>query len=343
MLDFVRHYSLKHYARTFLRRSGPVKAAFLVQPDRLCCAVPVGKGLFFKDKLEKQSGALSLTAPAKNARNFLTAFTNRERLDNARWVVVLDTPNFAAEVIDASLKPNFQTLAQLKRLTDPRQMIEYLDPQSAKRFLFEPVGLDLKPLVQEALPKKFLYVGLDRDIQARIETWFQQMDQHLSAIVPMQVAALAGARSACARPGLHVIATPNSTTIGLFSATGLVDCAFTMALGEGVPYEDLVGGLQNMALQLQGSVEVPPDQGPLAPLPEQAAPAPLEGYFFNCGFTPAQTECHVGMLRREGLELKQVNPQNFSSSVDPMLNGKNQSFETRLLGALLTEQKGVAT
>jgi hypothetical protein len=331
MLDFVRQYPLKHYARTLLRRSRPVRAAFLAQPDRLCCAVPMGTELLFKDKLEKRTGALSLTGPAKNAVDFFLSFSSHERPDDGRWVVVVDTPNFAAEVIDSSLKPGVQNLTQLKRITDPRQMIEYLDAQSAKRFVFEPVGLDLQPLVEESLPKKYLYLGLDREIQARVETWFKQIDQHLAAIVPMQVAALAGARSACAQPGLHVIASPSSTTIGLSDAAGFVDCAFTMALGEGVPYEDLVGGLQNMALQLPEHTDAPRGQ---------AAPASLQGHFFSTGFTSAQVERHVGMLRREGLDVDAITPSNFTSSSDPMLNGKNQTFETRLLGALLTNRKG---
>ena len=169
MLDFVRQYPLKYYARTFFRRTQPVLGTFLVQPDRLWCALPVNDELLFKDRLEKQPGALSLSAAPKNAISFFNAaFTDAERPEEAHWVVLVDAPSFAAEVISTSAKPNVQSLAQIKKLTDPRMLIEYLDPQSAKRFVFEPLGLDLQPLTEEKLPKRFLYVGLDREVQGRI-------------------------------------------------------------------------------------------------------------------------------------------------------------------------------
>ena len=338
MLDFVRHYPLKHYARTFLRSSQAMQAAFLAQPDRLACLVPAGSELLFKDKLEKISGALSLTVPAKNATGFFNTFTSKERVEGGHWFVAVDTPQFAAEVIDVSLKPAFQTLTQVKRLTDPRQLIEYLDPKSAKRFVFEAVGLDLQPLVEEALPKKFLYLGLDRDIQGRIEAWFKLADQHLSAIVPMQVAALLGARSVCPKPGLHVVATPHSTTIGLFNAAGLVDCAFTMALGEGVPYEDVVGGMHNMALQL-----APAAEGETAePADATAVLDNLQTFFFSCGFTPLEVDGHVSRFRREGLAMEAPRPQDFTVVAGSPAHESPPGFEARLLGALLTARKGAS-
>jgi hypothetical protein len=206
MLDFVRQYPLKYYARTFFRRTQPVLGTFLVQPDRLWCALPAGDELLFKDRLEKQPGALSLSAAPKNAAGFLNAaFSDAERPQDVQWVVLVDTPSFAAEVISTAAKPNFQNLTQVKKLADPRMLIDYLDPQSAKRFVFEPLGLDLQPLAEQKLPKMFLYVGLDREIQARIEAWFDATGQHLSAIVPMQIAALATVRNVCPRPGLQVV------------------------------------------------------------------------------------------------------------------------------------------
>ncbi|HEY0793834.1 MAG TPA: hypothetical protein VGD78_22420 [Chthoniobacterales bacterium] len=338
MLDFVRHYPLKHYARTFLRSSQAMQAAFLAQPDRVACLVPVGSEFVFKDKLEKLAGALSLTVPAKNAAGFFNAFTSKERVDGGHWVVAVDTPQFAAEVIDASLKPAFQTLTQLKRLTDPRQLIEYLDQKSAKRFVFEAVGLNLQPLTDEALPKKYLYLGLDRDIQGRLEAWFRLAGQHLSAIVPMQVAALLGARSVCPKPGLHVVATPHSTTIGLFNTTGLVDCAFTMALGEGVPYEDVVGGMHNMALQLAPAAEGENAEtaGSTAVLDD------LQTFFFGCGFTPLEVDSHVSRFRREGLAMEAVRPQDFAVTAGSPAQEGPPGFEARLLGALLGTRKGTS-
>ncbi|MBV9488490.1 MAG: hypothetical protein JO069_02040 [Verrucomicrobia bacterium] len=332
MLDFVRQYPLRYYARTFLRGTSRVMGAFLVQPDRFCCALPVGGELVFKDHLEKLPGALSLSGNPKNAPAFFSgAFSGRERPEDVRWVVLVDTPNFAAEVIETATKPNFQTLARLKRLTDPRMLIEYLDPQSARRFAFEPVGLDLQPLIQEKLPNKFLYVGLDRDIQARIESWFRATDEHLSAIVPMQVAALAGSWNVYPQPGLHVVATPYSTTIGLFDQPGLVDCAFTMTLGEAVPYEDFVGGVQNMRPQASRDDSSAGDAGD--------AQEPLPGFFFTAGFTSGQAEAHLNKLRQEGLSIDAVRPDDFSKSPVPTPKNQQPTFETRLLGCFLVRSK----
>lgn len=335
MLDFVRQYPLKYYARTFFRRTKPALGAFLAQPDRLCCAFVAGEELVFKDHLEKQAGALSLSGAPKNAAGFFSgAVSGPERPEDARWVVVVDTPNFAAEVINASAKPNFQSLAQIKKLTDPRMLIEYLDPQSAKRYAFEPLGLELQPLSEEKLPKKFLYVGLDRDIQARIESWFQVTGQHLSAIVPMQVAALAAARDVYPRPGLYVVATLHSTTIGLFDKGGLVDCAFTMALGEAVPYEDLVGGLQNMVLQHVDELQTADV--------DAADAASLEGFLFSAGLSASQTETHLNRLLKEGLSISTIDPNEFAEPPPSVPKARKQTFETRLLSCFLTQPKGGA-
>jgi hypothetical protein len=332
MLDFVRQYPLKYYARTFYRRTKPALGVFLAQPERLCCACAAGDELVIKDHLEKQTGALSLSAAPKNAANFFNAaFSGAERPEDARWVVLVDTPGFAAEVINVSAKPNFQNLAQVKKLTDPRMLIEYLDPQSAKRYVFEPLGLDLKPLTEEKLPKKFLYIGLDRDIQTRIEAWFNATGQHLSAIVPMQVAALAAVRDVCPRPGLQVVATAHSTTIGLFDSSGLVDCAFTMTLGEGVPYEDLVGGLQNMVLQHAEGLQT---DG------EAAEPAPQESFLFTAGLTASQAEMHRNRLLNEGLSISTIDPEEFADPPASVPKAKAQTFETRLLSCFLTRTKG---
>lgn len=332
MLDFVRQYPLKYYARTCFRRTKPAYGAFLAQPERLCCAFAAGDELVFKDHLEKQTGALSLSAAPKNTANFFNAvFSGPERLEDARWVMLVDTPNFAAEVINVSLKPNFQNLVQVKKLTDPRMLIEYLDPQSAKRYVFEALGLDLQPLKEEKLPKKFLYVGLDRDIQTRIENWFNVTGQHLSAIVPMQIAALAAVRNVCPRPGLQIVATPHSTTIGLFDSGGLVDCAFTMALGEGVPYEDLVGGLQNMVLQHADGLQT---EG------EAAEPTPLESFLFTAGLSASQAEMHRNRLLNEGLSISTLDAEDYADPPAGVPRAKAQTFETRLLSCFLTRMKG---
>jgi hypothetical protein len=334
MLDFVRQYPLKYYARTFFRRTKPVLGTFLAQPERLCCAFAAGDELVFKDHLEKQTGALSLSAAPKNAAGFLNAaFSDAERPEDAHWVVLVDTPSFAAEVISTSAKPSFQNLAQVKKLTDPRMLIEYLDPQSAKRFVFEPFGLDLQPLTEQKLPKAFLYVGLDREIQTRIEAWFNATGQHLSAIVPMQVAALVAVRNVCPRPGLQVVATPHSTTIGLFAKSGLVDCAFTMALGEGVPYEDLVGGLQNMVLQHAEGLQTNGDA---------AEPAPLESFLFTAGLTASQAEMHRNRLLQEGLSISTIDPEEFADPPASVPRARMQTFETRLLSCFLARTKGGA-
>lgn len=332
MLDFVRQYPFKYYARTFLRRTQPVLGTFLVQPDRLWCALPAGDELVFRDRLEKLTGALSLSAAPKNAAGFLNAaFSEAERPQDAHWVVVVDTPSFAAEVISTAAKPNFQNLAQVKKLADPRMLIDYLDPQSAKRFVFESLGLDLQPLSEHKLPKAFLYVGLDREIQTRIEAWFDATGQHLSAIVPMQVAALAAARNVCPRPGLQIVATPHSTTIGLFDKSGLVDCAFTMALGEGVPYEDLVRGLQNMALQHAGGLE---SAG------EMTEPAPVESFLFTAGLTAGQAEAHRSRLLQEGLSVTTIDSEEFADPPPSVPRAKVQTFEARLLSCFFTRAKG---
>jgi hypothetical protein len=332
MLDFIKHYPLNHYAKTLTRRTRPTFAALLAQPDRLCCAFPSGGELFFRDRLEKQPGALSLNNAPKNSRGFFNAaFSSRERLDDGRWVVIVDTPNFACEVIDSSNKPNLQTVAQLKRLTDARVLIDYLDAQSAKRFVFEPVGLDLLPLAEDKLPAKFLYVGLDREMQSRIETWFKETGQHLSAIVPMQIAALAAIRSVYPRPGLHIFASLHSTTVGLFGAEGMIDCAFTMTLGEGVPYEDFVGGVRDMALQLSGALEI----STAAPVLEE-----FETYFFSSGLTSTQTEKHLSSLRKEGLNVNSVLPADYADATDSVQISKGQTFESRLMGCFLSRQKG---
>ncbi len=325
MLDFVRNYPLRHYARGVLRRVKPAHAAFLLQPDRLSAALPVAGEMVFKEKLEKQTGALSLAGNPKSPAAFVGgAFAGKERLEDGRWVVVVDTPNFAAEVIDTASKPNVQSLTQVKRLSDPRTLIEYLDPQSAKRFLFEPVGLDLRPLTEDKLPPKFLYVGLDREIQTRVETWFAATRQHLAAIVPMQLAALAAVREIAPRPGLHVVSSPNSTTIGLFTESGLRDCAFTMALGESVPYEDFAGGLQDMALHYAL------EKG------EPTGTDPVEVRFYGCGLTPTQVENHVAHLRKHGLEAQSVPSADFADPTSALLKGKTHSFDARLLGVFLT-------
>ncbi|MBV9997674.1 MAG: hypothetical protein JO015_01040 [Verrucomicrobia bacterium] len=332
MLDFVRQYPLKYYARTVFRRTKPALGTFLAQPERLCCAFAAGDELVFKDHLEKHTGALSLSAAPKNAANFFNAaFSGPERPGEARWVVLVDTPNFAAEVISAAAKPNFQNLAQIKKLTDPRMLIEYLDPQSAKRYVFEAVGLDLQPLTEEKLPKSFLYVGLDREIQTRIEAWFNATGQHLSAIVPMQVAALAAVRNVCPRPGLQVAATPHSTTIGLFDKRGLVDCAFTMSLGEGVPHEDLVGGLQNMVLQHTEAMQT--EDG-------AAEPTPLESFLFTAGLTASQAEMHRNRLLNEGLSISTLDADEYADPPAGVPRAKTQTFETRLLSCFLTRTKG---
>ena len=334
MLDFVRQYPLKYYARSFLRRTKPTLGAFLAQPERLCCAFPAGDELVYKDHLEKQTGALSLSAAPKNAANFFnSAFSGPERRpEDARWVVLVDTPGFAAEIISTAAKPNFQNLAQIKKLTDPRMLIDYLDPQSAKRFVFEPLGLDLQPLTQEKLPKKFLYVGLDREIQARVEAWFKATGQHLSAIVPMQVAALMAVWNVCPRPGLQVVATPHSTTIGLFDKGGLVDCAFTMTLGEAVPYEDLVGGLQNMALQRADEVQTV--------AADNADALPSESFLFTAGLTDNQAEMHLNRLLQEGLSITRLDPEEFADPPASVPRSKAQTFETRLLSCFLARAKG---
>ena len=332
MLDFVRQYPLKYYARTLLRRRPPVLGTFLVQPDRLWCALPAGDELLFKDHLEKQPGALSLSAAPKNATSFFnTAFSDTERPEDAHWVVLVDTPGFAAEVISTAAKSNFQNLTQLKKLTDPRVLIDYLDPQSAKRFVFEPLGLDLQPLTEEKLPKRFLYVGLDREVQGRIEAWFHATGQHLSAIVPMQVAALAAAREVCPRPGLQIAATPCSTTIGLFDKSGLVDCAFTMALGEGVPYEDLVRGLQNMAMEHTSELEA---------AGEATDPTPFESFLFTAGLTATQAEAHRTRLLEEGLSISILDSEEYADPPASVPRAKVQTFEARLLSCFFTRTKG---
>jgi hypothetical protein len=210
-------------------------------------------------------------------------------------------------------------------------LIEYLDPQSARRYAFEPLGLNLQPLTEEKLPEKFLYVGLDRDIQTRIEAWFTATGQHLSAIVPMQVAALLAVRNVCPRPGLQVVATPHSTTIGLFDSRGLVDCAFTMPLGEGVPYEDLVGGLQNMVLQHAEGLKTDD---------ETAAPAPLESFLFTAGLTAGQAEMHRNRLLQEGLSISTIDAEEFADPPGSVPRARTQTFETRLLSCFLTRPKG---
>jgi hypothetical protein len=332
MLDFVRQYPLKYYARTLFRSTKPALGAFFAQPERLSCAFAAGDELVFKDHLEKQTGALSLSAAPKNAANFFNAaFSGSERPNEARWVVLIDTPAFAAEVINASAKPNFQNLAQIKKLTDPRMLIEYLDPQSAKRYVFQPLGLNLQPLTEEKLPKRFLYVGLDRDIQTRIEAWFNAIGQHLSAIVPMQVAALAAARDVCPRPGLQVVATAHSTTIGLFDNRRLVDCAFTMTLGEGVPYEDLVGGLQNMVLQHAEGLQTDGDA---------AEPTPLESFLFTAGLTASQAEMHRNRLLNEGLSISTLDAEEYADPPASVPRARAQTFETRLLSCFLIRPKG---
>jgi hypothetical protein len=334
MLDFVRQYPLKYYARTFFRRTKPVLGAFFAQPERLSCALAAGEELVFKDHLEKLTGAPSLSAAPKNVTSFFNAaFSGSERPQDSHWVVLVDTPSFAAEIINTAAKPNIQNLAQITKLTDPRMLIEYLDPQSAKRYVFEPLGLDLQPLTEAKLPKKFLYIGLDREIQTRIEAWFKATGQHLSAIVPMQVASLAAVRNVCPRPGLQVVATPHSTTIGLFDKSGLVDCAFTMALGDGVPYEDLVGGLQNMVLQHAEGLQTDGD----AP-----APAPQESFLFTAGLTAGQAEMHRNRLLQEGLSITTIDAEEFADPPASVPRARTQTFETRLLSCFLTRPKGGA-
>ena len=111
----------------------------------------------------------------------------------------------------------------------------------------------------------------------------------------------------------------------------MIDCAFTMTLGEGVPYEDFVGGVRDMALQLSGTLEI----SATAPVTEE-----FESYFFSSGLTSAQAEKHLSSLRKEGLSVDGVVPADYADAIDPVLNGKGQTFESRLMGCFLSRQKG---